>query len=67
YHLSDVGGAFATSIVTAGQYQTAGNMGGMPGDSRLNFPNLLHIGKSLNSNSQLETRLYVANVLGHSV
>ena len=67
YHLSDVGGAYATSLVTAGQYQTAGNMGGMPGDSRLNFPNLLHIGKSLNSNNQLETRLYVANVLGHSV
>lgn len=67
YHLSDVGGAYATSLVTAGQYQTAGNMGGMSGDSRLNFPNLLHIGKSLNSNSQLETRLYIANVLGQSV
>jgi hypothetical protein len=67
YHLSDVGGAYATALVTGGQYQTTGNMGGMPGESRLNFPNLLHIGKSLNSSNQLETRLYIANVLGQSV
>ncbi|WP_273274648.1 hypothetical protein [Maribacter polysiphoniae] len=67
YHLSDVGGVFAGSLVTAGQYQTTGNIGGAPGESRLNFPNLLHIGKSLNSNNQIETRLYITNVLGQSV
>ena len=67
YHLNDVGGVYATAIVTAGQYQTAGNIGGAPGVSRLNFPNLLHIGTSLNSNSQLETRLYIANTIGQSV
>lgn len=68
YHLTDIGGGFyATSFATAGLYQTAGNVGGVPGDSRLNFPNLLYLGTSLNSNSQLETRLYIANVLGQSV
>ncbi len=68
YHLTDLGGGFyATSTETAGLYQTTGNLGGIPGDSRLNFPNLLYIGTSLNGSSQLETRLYIANVLGQSV
>jgi len=68
YHFTDLGGGFyAASTETAGLYQTTGNLGGIPGDSRLNFPNLLHIGKSLNSSSQVETRLYIANVLGQSV
>ncbi|GAB5552189.1 MAG: hypothetical protein Sapg2KO_17800 [Saprospiraceae bacterium] len=67
YYLSAIGGVFAASTVTAGQYQTSGNTGGVPGVSRLNFPNLLHIGKSKNGNRQLETRLYVCNTLGQSV
>lgn len=68
YHFTDLGGGFyAASMETAGLYQTPGNLGGIPRDSRLNFPNLLYIGTSLNSSSQLETRLYIANVLGQSV
>jgi len=68
YHFTDFGvGFYAASMETAGLYQTPGNLGGVPGDSRLNFPNLLYIGTSLNSSSQLETRLYIANVLGQSV